>query len=463
MKSKEKFLNIEVGTFKQVKSSLTLKIDRSRFLIDKIEELKDLKKQELPFLELKKISEQGKNIIFQYEVPKEAENLKNIVKEPKAIRTAIALAILKQSVLTNSKYHVSLNPANIWYYPMKRVWYAYRANDLMPYDENKNFLKYKAVTLFCLTGVAYEKLVKNPTSAIENKEDELLKQIIATTSIFELIELLEDIYDFVSTCEWKSITQKDKKEKKKNKIICASIVLTSLFLLGSVHSLDNKKYNNLVKENEKQIREIKIENKIDNLLSTKEYKKADKVMKENDYSHEKRYKTFAKIKQYQLALNSKPNNLLKLIKQAYKDDPKVILDWKLPDNSSKKEKEILYFEKSIINYDQVKLENELAFVEDEDVLERLGTTFTNKGNFIYAEQVLTKLTDKNKGKAKHLEKLITYKKAQIELESAKKAKEEAEKIDSSKDKDKDGKVKEANSNLEMAQKSLQKAQKALNK
>ncbi len=57
--------------------------------------------------------------------------------------------------LADSQYHIALNPANLWYYPMQHVWYAYRANELMPYDDkHSNLAKYKALILFLLDGDA---------------------------------------------------------------------------------------------------------------------------------------------------------------------------------------------------------------------------------------------------------------------------------------------------------------------
>lgn len=65
---------------------------------------------------------------------------------------------MAQHVVADSQYHIALNPANLWYYPMQHVWYAYRANELMPYDDKHNLAKYKALILFCLTGTPYERL-----------------------------------------------------------------------------------------------------------------------------------------------------------------------------------------------------------------------------------------------------------------------------------------------------------------
>ena len=133
----------------------------------------------------------------------------------------------------------------------------------------------------------------------------------------------------------------------------------------------------------------------------------------------------------------------------------------MPDNATQKEKNALAFEKSILNYDEDKLQNQLPFIEDEDVLTRLGSAFTSHENFDYAEQTLTKLSEKDKDKGTQLKHQINYKKAQLALDKAENAKKEADKIDGKKDKNKDGKVKEANSNLDMAKKDLEKAKKEL--
>ena len=91
-----------------------------------------------------------------YTLPDQVKSLKDLPHENKAIRSAIAKEIMAQKVVNDSQYHIALNPANLWYYPMQHVWYAYRANELMPYDDkHSNLAKYKALILFCLTGTPY--------------------------------------------------------------------------------------------------------------------------------------------------------------------------------------------------------------------------------------------------------------------------------------------------------------------
>ena len=50
MKHKQKFLNIEVGTFEQIKNNLILKLDRTRFQFDRIERFKTTR---IPFFRVK--------------------------------------------------------------------------------------------------------------------------------------------------------------------------------------------------------------------------------------------------------------------------------------------------------------------------------------------------------------------------------------------------------------------------
>ena len=125
-------LNIEVGTFERVKHVLTLKISKSQFRYDSINELNELKLPNENFLPVKSIQEKDNNVIIEYLLSNDAMSLKEIPKQRKAIKTAIAKRIMEQDVLSDNTYNISMNPANIWYYPMNKVWYAYRANESMP-------------------------------------------------------------------------------------------------------------------------------------------------------------------------------------------------------------------------------------------------------------------------------------------------------------------------------------------
>ncbi|WP_405076736.1 type VII secretion protein EssB/YukC (plasmid) [Ligilactobacillus acidipiscis] len=135
MKKNVELLNIEVGTFRRVGKKLSIKLDRNQFRYDSVSELNELKKTTADFLPLVNIAEQEEQIELTYQLPSELQSLKNVGSENKAIKTAVAKAIMEQDILSKTSYHVSLNPANIWYYPMSHIVYAYRANELMPFDE----------------------------------------------------------------------------------------------------------------------------------------------------------------------------------------------------------------------------------------------------------------------------------------------------------------------------------------
>ncbi|MDN6653787.1 MAG: conjugal transfer protein, partial [Lactobacillus sp.] len=221
-------LNIEVGTFKRVNDKLTLKIDQSQFRYDSLAELNELKTQEPNFLHLQNIVEQDSQVVLTYGLSKEAKSLKHLPTEKKAIRTAIAKQIMTQDVLRDGKYHISLNPANIWYYPMTNVWYAYRANELMPFDDKFNSLsKYKALVLYCLTGTPYERLLSEPKEALAQNQDELLQQIVNANDTEELKLAVKEIDDYVSYREWQDVDNKEQKSKKKLWITAGSIAIVA--------------------------------------------------------------------------------------------------------------------------------------------------------------------------------------------------------------------------------------------
>ena len=217
---KMNLFNFEFGTFQQKDNDLILKIDKNRFSYDKLHELDDIKKGNPFFLKVKEIKEKDNQVIIQYLIPNEYKNLLQIKREPKAIKTAIAKQIINDDILSNLKNsieYVSLNPANIWYLPMKNVKYAYQANNLMPLDHKHSHLeKYKAVILFCLTGAPYEKLLEEPKFA-NPKHDELLDQIISAKDIKQLKTTVNNIDDYVEYTEWENVQAKQKKNKQKRK------------------------------------------------------------------------------------------------------------------------------------------------------------------------------------------------------------------------------------------------------
>ncbi|MCC6114624.1 type VII secretion protein EssB/YukC [Lactiplantibacillus plantarum] len=454
-------LNIEVGTFKRIKDKLTLELDRSQFRYDNISELNELKKETPNFLQLLNIVEQDERVVLTYALPDRVKSLKSLPHENKAIRTAIAKEIMKQDVITDSEFHIALNPANIWYFPMRHVWYAYRANELMPYDDkHSNLAKYKALILFCLTGTPYERLLSNPQEALAKHPDDYLQQVVKAKSLEELKEIVNGIEDYVGYQEWQNVEQDKKKSKRKLWYVVSGVVLIAIISVGLVHKNDERKYQSLADRSQTQATRLKYSNQIQTALNDQKWSEAQKDMQRAGYPLTKQVSVFLKHRQYQQALNVDPSQLNKVVNAAYANqDSSQVADWELPTKATSKQKDQLKLEKAIINYDTNTLNNQLSFTTNSDELLRMGQAFLAHNDTQDAETVQTKLAGVNSPKAKYLKALLSLNAAKNEVSDAQKKLDDANKIDGSKDKDKDKKVDSAKSDLKNAQSDQKAAQK----
>lgn len=460
--SKKNFelLNIEVGTFKRLNDKLILKIDKSQFRYDSLAELNEIKNQSENFLDLQDIVEKESQVVLTYGLSKNAKSLKDLPKEKKAIRTAIAKRIMEQDVLENTQFHVSLNPANVWYYPMNHVWYAYRANELMPFDDKySGLMKYKALILYCLTGTPYERLLNDPKEALNKNKDELIQQVIRSESIDDLKLAINSIDDYVSYAEWQTVDENQKKSKRNLIITVGTVAVVGLLAVGLVHKNDQKKFNTFATQQETKLTQAKYTSKVQNALNDKDWKEATLAMKKAGYSKDKQFNTYLKLKQYQQAINVDPSQLLKAVNVAYKNnDSKNILDWQTPSGTSSKINDKLKLEKAIINYDTDVLTGQLSFEQNADVLLRMGKAFNDHDNNQDAQTTQSKLMGINEDKGNYLKALMTLHSANKSVDDNQKKLDDAKKIDD-KDEKKGDKVKEAQSNLDNAKKDQASAQK----
>ncbi|MDN6267086.1 MAG: conjugal transfer protein [Tetragenococcus koreensis] len=462
MKKHTQLLNIEVGTFTKEENQLTLKLEKSQFRYEHITELDEMKTTDPNFLHLINIIEQENYILFIYEVPSELRSLKSLSKENKAIRTSIAKTIIKQDILNNTNYHVSLNPSNLWFYPMKHVYYAYRANEAMPYENEHDVVtQYKALLLYCLTETPYERLVDNLKEASDQNQDELIQQIIQANSIQELKEIMENIEDFITYGEWQNVKKQTRKNRTKFYIILACVGLIALVSIGLVHKADQNKYNSFAKEKQAEITKLEQQENIKTAFNEQDWDKAINAMDKAGYTKPQQAKKLLNESQYQRALETNPKGINAIVKQAYNEDhEKNILDWSMPSNANEQDKEKLKLEKSIVNFDTNELNNQLSFQEDEDVLYRMGQAYLENNDTQGAAKVKDKLAGISSEKSDLLE-------AKMELENAKTTVEDNEaKLDDAKDLDddddnKDDKIKEAETNLDDAKKDQETAQKNL--
>ncbi len=461
MSKANQLLNIEVGTFKRQGNKLILELNHNQFRYDQLSELNELKQADSNFLQLVNVVEQDQKVVLTYTLPDKVRSLKELPHENKAIRSAIAKEIMSQDVVTDSQYHIALNPANLWYYPMQHVWYAYRANELMPYDDkHSNLAKYKALILFCLTGTPYERLLSNPKEALAKHPDEYLQQVAKATSLNELKEVVNGVEDFVSYHEWQAVEQNQQKNKQRLWLSVAGIAIVAVVAIGLVHKNDERKYQSLANQNQAQVTQLKYSGKIQTALNDKKWSEAQKAMKKAGYSSSKQAQTFLKHKQYQQALNNDPNQLSKVVNTAYANkDSEQVAKWELPSSATGKQKDQLSLEKAIVNYDTNTLNNQLSFATNGDVLLRIGQAFVAHNDTQDAQTAQTKLAGVNSPKAKYLKALLSLNSAKNEVSDAQKKLDDANKIDGSKDKDKDKKVDSAKSDLKNAQSDQSAAQK----
>lgn len=461
MSKSNQLLNIEVGTFKRQGNKLILELNHNQFRYDQLSELNELKQTDSKFLQLVNVVEQDQKVVLTYTLPDKVRSLKELPHENKAIRSAIAKEIMTQKVVNDSQYHVALNPANLWYYPMQHVWYAYRANELMPYDDkHSNLAKYKALILFCLTGTPYERLLSNPQEALAKHPDDYLQQVAKATSLNELTEVVNGIEDFVSYHEWQAVETAQQKTKQRLWLSVAGVAIVAVLAVGLVHKSDERQYQSLANQNQAQVTRLKYSGQIQTALNDQKWSEAQKDMKRAGYPSTKQVSVFLKHRQYQQALNVDPSQLNKVVNAAYANqDSSQVADWELPTNATSKQKDQLKLEKAIVNYDTNTLNNQLSFTTNSDELLRMGQAFLAHNDMQDAETVQTKLAGVNTAKAKYLKALLSLNSANSAVNDAQKKLDDANKIDGSKDKDKDKKVDSAKSDLKNAQSDQKAAQK----
>lgn len=453
MSKSNQLLNIEVGTFKRQGNKLILELNHNQFRYDQLSELNELKEADANFLQLVNVVEQDQKVVLTYTLPDKVRSLKELPHENKAIRSAIAKEIMAQNVVNDSQYHVALNPANLWYYPMQHVWYAYRANELMPYDDkHSNLAKYKALILFCLTGTPYERLLSNPQEAMAKYPDDYLQQVAKATSLNELREVVNGIEDFVSYHEWQAVETAQQKTKQRLWLSMAGVAIVAVLAVGLVHKSDERQYQSLANQNQAQVTRLKYSGQIQTALNDHQWSEAQKDMQRAGYPLTKQVSVFLKHRQYQQALNVDPSQLNKVVNVAYANqDSNQVADWQLPTKATSKQKDQLKLEKAIVNYDTNTLNNQLSFTTNADVLLRMGQAFLAHNDTQDAQTVQTKLAGVNTAKAKYLKALLRLNSAKGDVSAAQKALDEANKINGKKNKTKAKKVAAAKADLKSAQ------------
>lgn len=392
----KKYLNMELGTYKvnQKQNTISLELTKEQFESDSIYDFEEITEADERFLPVN-ISEEDSKFIFNFEKFPELKNLKDVIKEPKAVRLSIAKTILEQRILETSGFdYVSLNPSSIWYLPMRTVKYSYRANTLMPITSNDTFLMYKAVILYVLTGCPYERLLED-YRALEKltQKNPYLAEIVEADNISLLSNILKQTEDVITYSEWNTISTKQNNLKKGLIVLGSALLLTNLVTATVVTKRQNTKQEAEIAKLKNQYEQENVKKQIKEAIANNDFDKAVEIMKSAKYSSKKISSILFANKQYQKALMYNDEMLEKVISTYWNnDEQEKVLDLKLPKKASSENSDKLALEKAIVSYNTETMQSELAFTEDGNTLLRMFISYLNNDSLTSANSVLDKLS-----------------------------------------------------------------------
>lgn len=426
MQSNLKVQNFEYGTMKVEKDTVTCKISKREFHYTTISELDVLRENNHDdFLKLIKIEESADYIILQYEKPANLKPLHAINNEEQIVKFSIAQKILNQAITSQTSDYVSLNPSTIFYYPMNDVKYSYLAKEeIMPEEGNSNNLeRYQALITSILTKFNYSKCLYEKDYVIK-KSNELIQSIYKAESIEEMQGLIGNAANYV-TYQYVNLHTEEMKKVKKGFIGAISSVVISaaaIFMFLSMNAEEETQQAVAAVKEEMELEQIKAE--ADTYFESGEYGLALEGYEELDYDKSKLAEKLIEKEQYQLALDTDATSLEKVIEDIYqKENGKAILDLKIEGNQDMSYQ--LEVEKAIVNYQYDKLQAEVPFISDVNILSRIADAYLAHEDVLSASEIYNKTNDSTiKSKIDIAQKNIDITQEKEELEEMKSSPEE---------------------------------------
>lgn len=466
----KKYYNMEFGTYQIKNKKILLSIDKKQFSKGDIEDeiglsdLEDITYADERFSKVS-IKEKDNKLIFSFEIDDQFKNLKNIHEEKLPVKLSIAKAIIKENVLETSGFpYVSINPASIWYLPMRTIKYTYRANNSMPQgEEYENFSKYKALVLYILTGANYQKLLLS-TKFLKGtkKKNPYLEQIIEASTMEKLYLSLDNIEDSINYNEWKFIKNKDKKLKKIIYALLAFVLLSNVVTSIGTTKIQQAISKEKIEHVEKNQRNESLNELVDEALQRKDYKTATSLMLQSNISNKKIARTLLKHKQYKTALAYDSNLLETIIATYWKSDSRdKILDLKLSKEATKEQQDKLQLEKAIVAFNTGEINSNIAFIEDKNTILRIGKIYLENKDYLNTEIIVDKLGNLNYENEKDL--LTASLTVKVAADEIKNINSDIDKLNSTDEPNKEIRLKEANAKLNTTQENLKEAQQKLKK
>lgn len=393
--AKIKLFNFDFGTLKVKGSEIIFSISKNEFTYSNLEEIRELIYENDPskFLELKDMFEEGESVKLVYENLEGMLPLSVIKKEEHIVKLSIAQAILKDRIDDIDEYSVSLHPSAIFYRPMSLVKYSYRANRFMPHKKENILKLYKALVVYIVSGIPYEKCLNHPEE-VEKKGNELIKSLYKATDLDQLQKLITDACDFVTYQYVNNNKNKEKKVKRNYLYGSIAALFLATGLVGMVKSQANEQQQIEVEKVEAKYQSNEAKLKAESLFANKKYEEAataflDSGMKKSDVADK-----LIDVEKYNVALNVDPSKLDEVIDTLYQNKQKKdILDLKIP-KGNKKQKEELDIEKAIVAYNAQELKNLISFTTDKELLNRMANAFLENGDINTAKEIQNKTGDK---------------------------------------------------------------------
>lgn len=438
-----KISNFEYGTIRRQEGKVIIELSKQQVTMESMKQLDFLYKIGDEFLPLEDIKDVDGEIQLVFKDIDSMKILIDIKQEEYPVKLSILLAVLKDNILERSC--VSIHPSTIFYHPMELIQYSYFSdNDCLPYDNRtSNFEKYRALSLFIITGFSYEKCL-GQQQEVEKVGNDLVKNILSTKNLEELTLLIHDTYNYITHEYISAIKTNDSRSKKKVKTVVIGAIGAVILCSLATSILVRRNANTEIHALETKVTDTQNDLKIEKLLNAGDLKNVEKEMKRLNYSTKDISTMYFEQGDFQKALAYDPNQLEKIIEKIYheqanfnekhKDDKETpdkkdqplqqIYDLEIKGDTadSKALKDKLTIEKAIANHDVDTMKTQLSFIEDKNTALRMLNAFLDENDLQNAQAVVTKFPDKafqNRYDLKNTQEELSEQKKVLEKEKNK--------------------------------------------
>jgi len=397
MAEKPRIYNFDFGNVQIEKDEVKITISKSQFTEQKKSVIDNVPtNNDEVFLNKQKINEDEENYTIIYE--KTFHSLKPLIQiknEEYPVKVSILQEILKQDILNQYKHedvYIALNPATIFYYPMRTVKYTYAGNQFMPRTNHTFLERYKACSVSILSNIPYEKCLNTPDE-VKKEGNDLIKEIYEKKSVQELYDLISESNNFI-TYNYISKRSEEKKKSKKQLYYTASIlglVAIAGIIVTQLISVNDQTQMAQAYETELAQKDTNIE--ANNAFQNGNYEEAIALYEETDVEASTVADKLIEAGQYQQAINLDNSKLETVIQTLYESNNQSQITELNADNLNEEASTKLDAEKAIVEGDNNGMTNALNFLNDENTAVRLAKKFAENNSVGDVQQIQQKYPD----------------------------------------------------------------------